>query len=84
MSELKKIVGTEKLVLGSDRTLKLLKKGKIDRVFIASNAPENVRADIKSHGKLAGVTVEELDVPNEEVGILCKKPFPVAVASRLK
>ena len=74
----------ERVVIGSNRTLKLLKLSKVDKVYIAKNAPEDILNDIKYYAKLANVEVIPLSLSNEELGAILKKPFKVAVVSVLK
>ncbi len=81
ISELKKLLKTDKIILGTDRTLKLLKLGTADRVFLSSNCPEEVKKDIEYYAKLSNVPLIHLKQPNDELGILCKKPYPVSVLS---
>ncbi|MBN1792877.1 ribosomal L7Ae/L30e/S12e/Gadd45 family protein [Candidatus Woesearchaeota archaeon] len=78
-NEIKKLWKNENLVIGSDEVLKLLRAGEIERVMLAKNAPEGVAQDVDRYTKLKGVPVEVLDVPNDELGVLCKKPFNIAV-----
>ncbi|MBI5002565.1 50S ribosomal protein L30e [Candidatus Woesearchaeota archaeon] len=81
ISELKKLLKSDKIILGTDRTLKLLKLGTTDRVFLSSNCPEEVKKDIEYYAKLSNVPLIYLKQPNDELGILCKKPYPVSVLS---
>ena len=81
ISELKRLLKTDKIILGTDRTLKLLKLGTADRVFLSSNCPEEVKKDIEYYAKLSNVPLIYLKQPNDELGILCKKPYPVSVLS---
>ena len=81
LEELKRLIKSEKAVLGTQRTLKLLKQGALEQVFLSSNCPEDVKKDVEYYAKLAGVPVTALRYPNDEVGILCKKPYPVSVLS---
>lgn len=81
IEELKRLIKTDKAVLGTQRTLKLLKAGNAAQIFLSSNCPEHVKKDIGYYAKLAGTPVVSLKYPNEEVGILCKKPYPVSVFS---
>ncbi len=81
ISELKKLLKTDKIILGTDRTLKLLKLGSADRVFLSCNCPEEVKKDIEYYAKLSNVPLIHLKQPNDELGILCKKPYPVSVLS---
>ena len=74
----------DKLVIGSRRTLKYLKLGKLAKIFMAKNAPEDIKSDIEYYAKLSNVEVVNLSLDNEELGAALKKPFKVAVVSLLK
>ncbi|HIE59088.1 MAG TPA: 50S ribosomal protein L30 [Candidatus Nanopusillus sp.] len=74
----------DKLVVGSRRTLKYLKLGKISKVFMAKNAPEDVKSDIEYYARISNVDVIVLDLDNEELGAALKKSFKVSVVSVLK
>ncbi len=77
-NEIKKMVKTTGVVLGSDRVLKLLRENQLESAYLAKNAPKLVVDDVIRYAQLNGVPCEMLDVPNDELGILCKKPFNVA------
>ncbi len=79
LDEVRAVLESGKAVLGSDRTLKMLRQGKLQKVFLASNAPRQVQGDVAQHGAVARVPVVTLPVKNEELGTLCKKPFPISV-----
>ena len=74
----------EKVIIGAKRTIKYLKLGKIEKVFVAKNAPEDIVKDIEYYSKLVGAEVVKLDISNEELGAVLKKPIKVAVLSFLK
>ena len=82
ITEIKKLLGSEKLILGSKRTLKFLRQGKLSKIFITSNCPAAVARDIESHKGDAEVIV--LSQANEELGAICKKPFSISLAGVLK
>ncbi|MEK6886382.1 MAG: ribosomal L7Ae/L30e/S12e/Gadd45 family protein [Nanoarchaeota archaeon] len=84
LAELKKHVGNKKLLLGTDRTLKNLKKGELKEVFLSSNVAENLKDDIETISKKFGVKVYNLDITSDEMGVVVKKPFSVSVASLQK
>ena len=84
LDEIKANLKGSRLILGTDRTIKNLKSGKISKVFLSGNCSERVRSDIGYYGKIGSCPVEMLDVPNEELGLLCKKPFSVSVVGLLK
>lgn len=79
MVDLKKEIEGKTYITGSKSTLKNLKIGKIKKVYIAKNCPEDISGDIKHYSKLNKCEVVELDENNEEIGILCKKPFPISI-----
>ncbi len=84
LQKLRLLIGSERMVIGSERTLKYLKNGKVEEIYLASNAPEEVVADIEYYAKLANVPVYKLEIDNEELGGFIRKPFKVAVISILK
>ncbi len=76
-AEIRKLLGTDKLVIGTDRVVKLLRAGDLKQVLVASNCKTEVREDVEH---LAGdAEVVALDVTNEELGVFCKKPFNIQV-----
>ena len=81
MSDLDDAIKEEKLVIGTDRTLKMLKGEKLKKVFIASNCNEDIKNEIKKYAKIAKIEVVELKIDNIELGARCKKPFAISVFS---
>jgi len=82
LDELKAALSGKKAVIGTQKSLKSLKLGKLKKLFIASNCPESVKEDIRQYAGDCKVT--QLDVPNDELGTICRKQFSVAVISILK
>ncbi|QQG38752.1 MAG: ribosomal L7Ae/L30e/S12e/Gadd45 family protein [Candidatus Woesearchaeota archaeon] len=78
VEDLKKIIN-ENIIIGTDRVIKGLKNNKIKKVFLASNCKKQTKEDILHYAKLGKIQVVELNIPNEEVGIVCKKPFSISV-----
>ncbi len=79
--ELKKDLKEKKPIIGSDRTIKLLKSGELEKVYLANNTKDEIKEDILYYGKLAKVKIIELKEDNSELGIICKKPFNISVIS---
>ena len=61
--------------------MKNLKLGKVSKVLLASNCPDDVKETVERYAKMAGADVEQLDVPNDELGIICRKHFFISVMS---
>jgi large subunit ribosomal protein L30e len=79
ISEIKKMLNKPELILGSQKTIKELRKGTLVKVFLAQNPEPSLAADIESLARLGNVPVVKLNVPNDELGVACKKPFPISV-----
>lgn len=73
---------SEKLIFGTERNIKLLKNDRLKTIYIASNCIDNIREEIKlCKGK---TEVVELDAANDEIGVVCKKPFSISVIGLTK
>jgi len=84
VEEIKKHLKDKKLVIGTDRTLKLLKLGRLSKVFLAVNCAAPVKADVERYSKMSGAEVQSISLPNEELGVICTKPFSISVLGILK
>ncbi len=84
VTEVKELAKTDKVVVGAERTIKNLKVGKIEKIFLASNCKSEIREDIEHSAKISDVEIITLAQPNDEFGIMCQKPFPVSVLGVLK
>ncbi|HLC74762.1 MAG TPA: ribosomal L7Ae/L30e/S12e/Gadd45 family protein [Candidatus Nanoarchaeia archaeon] len=81
IAEVKQAIKEGNAVIGLQRTLKLLKQKKIKKIFLASNTAKLTKEDIAHYSKLANVTVADLELKNEDLGTICKKPFSISVIS---
>lgn len=80
-SEIKKAIEDKKLVIGTKETIKKLKHGEIMKVFLSANCPESVKDDIHHLCSMAQIPSVDLEFPNTELGIVCKKPFSISLVS---
>lgn len=83
-TEIKKLLKSKSLVIGTEKTMKNLKLGRIDRVILSSNCPDKVAEDLGYYAGLSNVEMVKVHYPNEELGVICKKPFSISVLSILK
>ena len=79
--ELKKALEEEKIVFGTDRTLKKLRNKDAKKVFIANNCTEDIKKNIERYAEVTKAVVVKLRMNNEELGAFCKKPFKISVLS---
>ena len=82
--EIKKLVKEKKLVIGTARVMKLIKKNNLARVYVSKNTPNKVRNDIAYYSKLGKIEVVKLKYANDELGELCNKPFSISVLGIMK
>jgi large subunit ribosomal protein L30e len=75
VEEIKKMLKSTNLIIGAGKTLKALRNNELTKIFLASNSPETLVKDIEHYASLANVEVEKLEIPNDELGVVCKKPF---------
>ena len=76
--ELKEAVSTGKVILGSDKTVQKLKAGEAKLVVLASNCPDETRADVKHYAKINGTPIYSYRGDSAKLGLTCGKPFLVS------
>lgn len=81
ITTIKDMLGDEKLVLGTEKSMDLLRKGKLKTIVISSNAPEVVKEDIETYASMNKTQVIVVEENNEQLGTVCKKPFAISVLS---
>ena len=84
IKEIKQLLKTKKLVFGTEQTIKCLKQGKIKKFFISSNCKDETKKDLQYYSKIGEVEAVPISNSNNEIGIICKKPFSISVVGVLK
>ena len=84
ITELRKHVESSKFVIGTAEVMKLLKNNQLAKIFVASNAPASIKEGLKQGSATSDCEVVQLEVPNDELGVLCKKPFSISVVGVLR
>jgi ribosomal protein L30E len=75
---------TDKLVIGIETTKNALKNGRIEYVFIASNAPQNIIEELEHNAAITEAKVSQIRSNAEDLGVACKKQFRVSVVGVLR
>ena len=83
-AEIKKIIKERKTVIGREQVLRQLKKGKLESIYLTSNIDENTRKMIEKFCSISGIGANTIPFNNQELGTLCKKPFPVSILGVVK
>ena len=84
VDEIKKNLKSKVLIIGADKALKALKAKELAKIFLASNDPESLVKDVEYYASIVGAEVEKLSMPNDELGVACKKPFSIAAIGMKK
>ena len=84
IEEIKDLMVAGKLIIGTDRAIKGLKDGTTGKIFIAKNTPSRVIEDMEYYSKMSGCEIIKLEINNEELGVVCKKPFLISAVSVLR
>ncbi len=84
MKELKAKVEAGKAVVGKEQVLKQLRAKSLSKVYLASNCPKNMKADVSYYAALAKIPLVELELNNEELGVFCKKNFFISVLGTME
>jgi len=86
LAELKKsLAAKRKIIFGSKRCIKELSKGKVERIFLVSDAGE-IKNKIEEYAKLSKIKVEiiNLNKTKKEVQEITKKPFAISVIAVMR
>lgn len=77
--EIRQAIATGKVVIGADRSLKMLKRGQAKLVILMSNCRPDLRADAERYAGMANIPVYNFGGDSEELGLACGKPFLVSI-----
>ncbi len=77
--EIKKLLEKDKLIMGNKEVLKALRNKSLKKVYYASNAKQETISDLERYSSIAGVELVKLDLSNNELGTICRKPFSISV-----
>ena len=83
-AEIKKILKAGNVVIGTEKAIKNLKLGKVQKILVSSNCPANVERDLDYYAGLSGAEFHKIHYANDELGVICKKPFSISVLALLK
>jgi ribosomal protein L30E len=84
IEQLKKLAEEKKIIFGSSDTIRKLKKGKIKKVFLASNIPTIIEEDIKHNASIDKIDIEKTTLANDELSMVFKRIHPLLAIGVLK
>jgi ribosomal protein L30E len=84
ISKIRSLLETDRLIFGSSEVNKALQEGKLEAVVITSNLPDMDKEQFRHYSEISNVELFELEETNEQLGLICKKPFNIAVLGIVK
>ena len=84
MPNIKDLLDTGKIIIGSERTLKMARNGKVKEIYLARNTPEYLKKEVKIIGKALNIKIVELEENSKQIGTKLGKPFTILMFSVLK
>ena len=77
IEKIKELLKDKKYVLGTERTIKLAKLGKIKTIVLARDLDEERKEKIKEIAKIANIEIIESEKTRKEIAEEIKKPFNI-------
>ena len=68
----------DKVVIGFNSVIKILKKDKPQMIVLANNIPEENKKMIIHNAQISNVEIKEYQNDSVNLGLLCGKPFPIS------
>ena len=75
--QIRKLIEEKKVTIGATATTAALRTGTLKSIVIASNAAAQTRETLVRATALAGVSVDNISITNDDLGTMCKKPFAI-------
>ena len=82
--DIKKMIQTQNVLYGTNEVLKKVRQGKIAKIYLAANIPENIEEDFTHNAEIAEVEIEKLQIPNDELGLIFKRVHPILAIGIMK
>jgi ribosomal protein L30E len=82
INELKKTLKEKKPIYGYEVAVKKLKNDELEVIYVADNFDR--KTELLRLGHVYSTKVVELKEDNNELGVVCRKPFSIAVISFTK
>ncbi|MBS3101545.1 ribosomal L7Ae/L30e/S12e/Gadd45 family protein [Candidatus Woesearchaeota archaeon] len=83
-AEIKKMIKSGNVVIGTERAVKNIRLKRVQKVLVSSNCPPRLEKEISHYASLSGAEFHKLDYPNDELSVICRKPFSISVLALLK
>lgn len=79
IAKIKKALDEQRIVIGYQETVEAVNDGSATEVYVAKNTPGDKLTTLRDLAGLKEIPVSVLELGNDEVGVICKKPFSIGV-----
>ncbi len=79
IEDIKRLIKEGKAVIGQKSVIRGLRADKFEKVYLASNPSSGLADDVEHMAGLGKFSIIRLRCPNDELGVICKKPFSISV-----
>ncbi len=80
INEIRSRLGTDKIVIGTNKVERLLMESKLSQVIVSSNIPEFTKKKLENLCKLnEKCSFNQISLRNDDLGAVCKKQFNISV-----
>ena len=76
--QIRSLLEQDKLIIGLRETKRKLAKEQLSAVLVAANAPEQDAEAMRDYAEMSDVECTVLDTRNDQLGTICRKPFPIS------
>jgi large subunit ribosomal protein L30e len=77
--QIRKLIEEKKVTIGADETMRALRNDSLKAIVLASNTDAQMRESIMRAATIGGIALDDLSLPNDQLGTMCKKPFAISV-----
>lgn len=76
--EIRKLLEQDKLIIGYNEVRQAVADKTARNVYIANNAEEQRSLAMSDYCSMSSLDVEILDIRNDQLGSVCRKPFSIS------
>ncbi|OIO41803.1 hypothetical protein CO154_00445 [Candidatus Pacearchaeota archaeon CG_4_9_14_3_um_filter_31_7] len=82
--ELKKELKESKTSYGIRESVRAIKKGKAEKIFISKNLPKEKEEEIENYCKVSKIPIVKIDASPEQIAEACKEEFNINIICKQK
>lgn len=76
--DIRKLLEQDKLIIGYNEVRQAVADSAVSAVYVASNAEDERKSAMVDYCDLSDISLTELEVRNDQLGTMCRKPFAIS------